>query len=85
MPKVTSAQLVREFGRYHDAALREAVTITKHGRESVVMLSAVEYRRLKSRDRQVLRAEELGPEFLEALERAEMAPEHADLDRELDG
>jgi prevent-host-death family protein len=85
MAKVTSAQLIREFGRYHDAALKETVTVTKHGRDSVVMLSAEEYRRLKLRDRQALRAEELGEEFLEVLTRSEMSAEHAHLDGEIDG
>ena len=56
MPSVTSAELIRKFGRYRDMAQREPVTITNHGRDSLVLLSNEEYQRLKRRDREVLRA-----------------------------
>ena len=51
---VTSAEFQKAFGRYCEEALREPVTITHHGRESLVLLSAGEYRRLKERDREAL-------------------------------
>jgi len=50
MVTVTAADLQRQFGRYRDLALKEPVSVTHHGRESLVMLSAEEYRRLKSYD-----------------------------------
>lgn len=81
--KVTSGELLRHFGRYHDAARQNPVTITKHGRDSVVMVSAEEYERLKRRDRQVLRVEELDEGFLQALEAAQVPAEHAHLNDEL--
>jgi len=57
MVTVTAAELQRQFGRYRDLALKEPVSITHHGRETLVVLSADEYRRLKSLDdRQALYA-----------------------------
>lgn len=82
---VTSAEFQKAFGRYRDAALREPVTITNHGRESLVLLSADEYRRLKSLDRQPLYAWELGEPALSALERAEVPGEAAAFDDDLSG
>ena len=51
MVSVTSAEFQKGFGRYGEVAQREPVTITNHGRESLVLLSAEEYRRLKRLDR----------------------------------
>lgn len=39
MPKsITTAEFMRHFGRYHDEAQKEPITLTKHGRPSVVVL-----------------------------------------------
>ena len=87
MVKVTSAQLIKQFGRYHDAALREPVTVTKHGRDSVVMLSADEYYRLRP---EVLEAEERRPVveeptvvLLEPIEQVDIPVELVDADEEM--
>jgi prevent-host-death family protein len=58
MVKVTSVEFQKNFGRYQDAAMTGPVTVTRNGRERVVMISVEEYRRLKRRDRQVLGIEE---------------------------
>jgi prevent-host-death family protein len=50
MAKVTSAEFQKNFGRYRDLAQREAVAVTSHGRESVVLISADEYRRYRTLD-----------------------------------
>ena len=72
MVTVTAAELQRQFGRYRDLALKEPVSITHHGRESLVVLSADEYRRLKSLDdRQALYAWELPDDVAQALSEAE--------------
>lgn len=47
MVTITAADLAKQFGKYRDIALREPVSVTHHGRETVVMLSADEYKRLK--------------------------------------
>jgi prevent-host-death family protein len=80
---VTSAEFQRAFGRYREAALRGPITITNHGRESLVLLSAEEYQRLKSRDREALLVTELSPSDLEAIAKAEIPTEAAEFDDEL--
>jgi len=48
MKTVTAAELQKQFGTYRDMALIEPISITHHGRDSLVMLSVDEYKRLKS-------------------------------------
>lgn len=43
---ITSFEFVRQFGRYHDEAMREPITLTKHGRPTVVILPFDQYERL---------------------------------------
>ena len=83
MITVTAAEFQRHFGRYQDEALTQPVAITRNGRERLVMLSADEYRRLKRRDREVLRAGDLSDADLKAIAKTEMDPRHAHLDEEL--
>ena len=83
MITVTAAEFQRHFGRYQDEALTQPVVITRNGRERLVMLSADAYRRLKRRDREVLRAGDLSDADLEAIAKTEMDPRHAHLDEEL--
>jgi prevent-host-death family protein len=83
--RVTTAELIKNFGQLADQALTEPVTITKHGRDRLVMLSVEEYQRLKRRDRQVYRVEDLPEEWVEAIAKSEPGPDsvaaQADLDR----
>jgi prevent-host-death family protein len=84
MITVTAAEFQRYFGRYQDEALTQPVVITRNGRERVVMISVDEYRRLKRRDREVLRAGELSDTDLAAIAKSEMDPRHSHLDKELE-
>ena len=71
MVKITAAELQKQFGRYREVAIREPVSITHHGRESLVMLSADEYRRLKALDsRNAVRPWELPDDLALAIEAA---------------
>jgi prevent-host-death family protein len=71
MVKITAAELQKQFGRYREVAIREPVSITHHGRESLVMLSADEYRRLKALDsRNAVRPWELPDDLALAIETA---------------
>lgn len=47
MSVISSAEFQRNLGLYQDKALAEPVTITKNGRERLVLLSVDEYQRLK--------------------------------------
>ena len=72
MTRITSAELQNHFGKYREIALREPVIVTHHGRESLVVLSAAEFKRLKALDtRQALYAWELPDDLAQALESAE--------------
>lgn len=83
MVRVTAAELQKQFGRYRDLALREPVSVTHHGRESLVVLSAEEYKRLKSLDnRQALYAWELTDDDVDALAQARVPDEGKQFDHE---
>ena len=85
MVTVTGAELQKRFGRYRDLALREPVTVTHHGRESLVMLSADEYKRLKAfDDRKAYHAWELPDDLIEALDEVEVPSDTAQFNGELD-
>lgn len=81
-PKVSSGEFQRAFGRYRELALQTPVSITSHGRESLVLLSIGEYRRLKQLDRRAYHPAELSTEIVAAIEAAEPPPETAAFDRE---
>ena len=82
--KVSTADFIKNYGTLADQALAEPVTITKNGRDRLVVLSAAEYLRLKRRDRRVIRAEDLTDEELALIEAAEVPTEYAYLDAELE-
>jgi prevent-host-death family protein len=81
--KVSTADFIKHYGTLADRALREPVTITKNGRDRLVILSAEEYVRLKRRDRRVVRTGELSDEDIALVAKAEVPAEHAHLDEEL--
>ena len=69
MVRVTAAEVQKQFGAYSERAQREPVTITKHGRDSLVLISAEDYERLKSLDtRKAYYAWELPDDIVEAME-----------------
>jgi prevent-host-death family protein len=78
--KVTAAEVGRNFGQFADNALVEPVTITKYGREHLVLLSADEYRRLKRRDRRAWGTHNAPADMIEAVRNAKMDERHAHLD-----
>jgi prevent-host-death family protein len=81
--KVSTADFIKNYGTLADRALREPVTVTKNGRDRLVVLSAEEYARLKRRDRRVVRTGELSDEDVALIAKAEVPAEHAHLDEEL--
>lgn len=84
MLKISSTEFQKNPGRYIDRALGEPVTITRHGRETVVMIRPEEYRRLKRRDREVLLVEELSDQDIRALVDAVPPEEAKQFDHELE-
>ena len=84
MLTVAAGDFQRNFGRYQDEALKQPLVITRNNRDRLVVLSVEEYQRLKRRDREVMRTEELAPEQLVALTEGGMDPRHAHLNKELE-
>jgi prevent-host-death family protein len=68
----TSAEFQRKIGHFQDRALVEPVMVTRNGRGRVVLISADEFKRLKRRDREVMRVEELSEADLAAIAAAEV-------------
>jgi prevent-host-death family protein len=81
--KVSSADFIKNYGTLADKALQEPVTITKNGRDRLVVISAEEYSRLKRRDRMVVKLEDFTEEDMALIAATEPAPEDAVLDEEL--
>ncbi len=83
MQRITSREFQRNFGRFQDEAFKSPLSITRNGRDRLVILSADEYERLKRRDRQALAVEELSDAEIEAIREAEPPVEAAQYDCEL--
>lgn len=81
--RVSSAEFIKNYGTLTDKALTEAVTITRNGRDRLVLLSADEYARLRRRDRRVLTVGEISDEDAALIAKAEVPAEYAHLDDEL--
>lgn len=83
MMRVSSADFIKNYGKLADQALAEAITITRDGRDRLVLLSVEEYSRLRRRDRKVVATGDLSLEDLRLISEAEVPPGHDHLDREL--
>ena len=81
--KVTASEFQQAFGMLSDKARHEPVVITKHGRDSLVIMAAEEWARLKRRDRQVGLTTELPEEWVDAIRSAKVPEEFAPLDADL--
>ena len=81
--RVTASEFQQAFGALSDKARHEPVVITKHGKDSLVVMSADEWERLRRRDRRVGITTELSHEWIEATRAAKVGSEHAHLDAEL--
>jgi len=80
MAQTTAVEFQRKFGEFQHKAQREPVEITRHGRRELVLLSADHYDWLVAAARRTHRTVEAVAVVIEAVERAEMDPEHAQLD-----
>lgn len=81
--RVTASEFQQAFGALSDKARHEPVVITKHGRDSLVVMSAEEWERLKRRDRHAGLTTELPEEWVEAVRQAKVPDEFAHLNAEL--
>lgn len=81
--RVSTADFIKQYGSLADRALSEPVTITKNGRDRLVVISAEEYARLKRRDRQVVPLADFTADEIARIARAEVPPGYEHLDAEL--
>lgn len=82
--RVTAGDLIKNWETLSDTALREPLTVTKNGRDRLVVMSAQEYSRLKERDRRAVRAEDLTDEEAALIAAAEVPTEYEHLNALLD-
>lgn len=80
MPTVGALEFQRRFGEFQHQARREPVEITRHGRREFVLMSAEHYDWLRAAAQRTHRTVDAADVVVEAVERAEMAPEQAALD-----
>ncbi len=77
MVKISSVDFGKRFGRCRELALKEPVAVTHHGRESLAVLSAEEFKRLKALDkRQALYTWELPEESRQGVGRGRTTGVH---------
>ena len=81
--RVTASEFQRDFGVLSDKAKDEPVVITQHGRDTLVVMSAEEWMRLRRRDRLVGLTADLPDEWVEAVQNAAVSSDFAYLDAEL--
>ena len=76
MPTVKASEFQKRVGEFSDIARREPVTVTRHGRASLVLLAAEDYERLRQieqRTTRAVRVADLPPETVEAIRSADMS------------
>ncbi len=64
--------------------MKQPVSITRNGRERLIVLAVEEYQRLKRRDREVLRVGDLSDADLAAIAATETDPRNDHLNAELE-
>jgi prevent-host-death family protein len=78
MPSTVSAsQAQKNFGEWHERAMREPVRITKHGRESAYLISAETFHELWASFRKPVRVEDLTEAEVAMIMRSRIPAEHA--------
>jgi prevent-host-death family protein len=79
MAQTSAMEFQRKFGDFQHQAQREPVEITRHGRRELVLMSAEHYDWLRAAAQRAHRTADAASVVIEAVERAEMDPEHAGL------
>ena len=80
MVQISALEFQRKFGEFQHQAQREPVEITRHGRRELVLMSAEHFDWLTATARRTTRTADAAQVVIDAVERAEMDPEHAALD-----
>lgn len=78
--RVSSAGFLKQYGAVSDRALTEPVTITRNGRDRLVLLSAIEFERMRHYAPRARYAEELSEAELDLIDQAKVPSQYAHLD-----
>ncbi|MBR0641208.1 type II toxin-antitoxin system prevent-host-death family antitoxin [Plastoroseomonas hellenica] len=73
---VTASEVQTNFGACHDRALSEPVRVTKHGRETVYIISADTFHAMKQAERAALGSKDLTDEEMALIEASEIPTGH---------
>ncbi len=84
MLTVSAVEFQRNFGRYQDEALKQPLSITRNGRDRLVVLSVEEYQRLKRHERMVFKTEDLSEAEIQTITQGGMDARHDPLNDELE-
>ncbi len=79
MAQTSAVEFQRKFGDFQHQAQREPIEITRHGRRELVLMSAEHYDWLRAAAQRSHRTVDAVSVVIDAVERAEMDPEHAGL------
>ena len=79
MVRTSALEFQRKFGEFQHQAQREPVEITRHGRREFVLMSAEHYDWLIAAAKRIHRTADAASVVIDAVERAEMDPEHTPL------
>lgn len=76
MSQAAATEVAKNFGEWHERAMREPVVITKHGRESAVLISAETFHKLLNGYREVVPVADLEASVADAIINSEIPEEY---------
>ena len=82
--RVSSAEFLKQYGALSDQALSEPVTITRNGRDRLVLLSVGEFERMKAYSPHARFAHELSEDEIDMIAQARVPAGHEHLNALLD-
>lgn len=82
--RVSSAEFLKRYGALSDTALSEPVTITRNGRDRLVLISAETFERMSRYTPRARRIDELTDAELAMIDEARVSAEHDHLNALLD-
>lgn len=82
--RVSSAEFLKQYGMLSDKALHQPVTITRNGRDRLVLMSVEEFQRMRRYAPRARGIDELTDSELESISQARVSAAHDHLNALLD-
>jgi antitoxin StbD len=76
MSQAAATEVAKNFGEWHEKAMREPVVITKHGRESAVLISADTFYKLLDGYREIVPVADLEAAVVDSIIDSEVPEEY---------